>query len=321
MKALTQNGRVERRLAAIMATDIVAYSRLIETDEARTLTAIRALRSEVVDPLIADHKGRIVKLMGDGAIVEFGSVVDAVACAVAVQEGATAHQREVPPESRIVFRIGINVGDVVVEDGDLLGDGVNIAARLEALAEPGGICIADAVQKQLAGKTDFAFEDTGERTLKNIAQPVRVWRWAKEPSPAASDAPLPLPDRPSIAVLPFDNLSGQPEETYFSDGITEDIITGLARFRSLFVIARNSSFAFRGKSIDLGEIGRRLGVSYLLEGSVRRAGARVRVTAQLIEAATGAHLWAERYDRSIDDIFAVQDEVAQTIVFDAGRAN
>ena len=306
--------RVERRLAAIMAADIVAYSRLIETDEARTLAAIRALRSEVIDPLIADHRGRIVKLMGDGAIVEFGSAVDAVACAVAVQEAMTVHQREVPPESRIVFRIGINVGDVVVEGGDLLGDGVNIAARLEALAEPGGICIADAVQKQLAGKTDFAFEDTGERTLKNIAQPVRVWRWAKEPTPAAAGAPLPLPDRPSIAVLPFDNLSGQPEETYFSDGITEDIITGLARFRSLFVIARNSSFAFRGKAIEMAEIGRRLGVSYLLEGSVRRAGARVRITAQLIEAATGAHLWAERYDRSLDDIFAVQDEVAQTIV-------
>lgn len=306
--------RVERRLAAIMATDIVAYSRLIETDEARTLASIRTLRSRVIDPLLADHRGRIVKLMGDGAIIEFVSVVDAVACAVAVQEGVTAHQRDVPPESRIVFRIGINVGDVVVEDGDLLGDGVNIAARLESLAEPGGICIADAVQTQLAGKTDFAFEDTGERTLKNIAQPVRVWRWSKEPAPAAAGAPLPLPDRPSIAVLPFDNLSGQPEETYFSDGITEDIVTGLAHFRSLFVIARNSSFAFRGKSVEMAEIGRRLGVSYLLEGSVRRAGARVRVTAQLIEAATGAHLWAEHYDRSLDDIFTVQDEVAQTIV-------
>lgn len=306
--------RVERRLAAIMAADIVAYSRLIEADEARTLASIRTLRSQVVDPLIADHRGRVAKLMGDGAIVEFGSVVEAVACAVAMQEGTAAHQREVPPERRIVFRVGINVGDVVVEDGDLLGDGVNIAARLEALAEPGGICIADAVQKQLAGKTDFAFEDTGERTLKNIAQPVRVWRWSKEPTPAASRAPLPLPDRPSIAVLPFDNLSGRLEETYFSDGITEDIVTGLAHFRSLFVIARNSSFVFRGKSIDLDEIGRRLGVAYLLEGSVRRAGARVRITAQLIEAATGAHLWAERYDRSLDDIFAAQDEVAQTIV-------
>jgi adenylate cyclase len=306
--------RVERRLAAIMATDIVAYSRLIETDEARTLSAIRALRSEVVDPLIADHRGRVVKLMGDGAIVEFVSVVDAVACAIAVQEGVTAHQREVPPESRIVFRVGINVGDVVVEDGDLLGDGVNIAARLEALAEPGSICISDAAQKQLAGKTDLAFEDTGERTLKNIARPVRVWRWAKDPTSPAEVAPLPLPDRPSIAVLPFDNLSGQPEETYFSDGITEDIITGLARFRSLFVVARNSSFAFRDKPTELAEIGRRLGVAYLLEGSIRRAGERVRITAQLIEAATGAHIWAERYDRGLEDIFAVQDEVARTIV-------
>ncbi|WP_287347300.1 adenylate/guanylate cyclase domain-containing protein [Mesorhizobium sp.] len=297
-----------------MAADIVAYSRLIETDEARTLTAMRAIRSRIIEPLIAEHRGRIVKLMGDGAIVEFGSVVEAVACAVAMQEGTAIHQREVPPESRIVYRIGINVGDVVVDDGDLLGDGVNIAARLEALAEPGGICIADAVQKQLAGKTDFAFEDTGERPLKNIAQPVRVWRWTREPGLGDTVAPLALPDRPSIAVLPFDNLSGQPEDTYFSDGITEDIVTGLAHFRSLFVIARNSSFAFRGKATSLAEIGRQLGVSYLLEGSVRRAGARVRITAQLIEAATWAHLWAERYDRSLDDIFAVQDEVTMTIV-------
>lgn len=306
--------RTVRRLAAIMVTDIVAYSRLIEADEARTLAAIRTLRSEVVDPLIADHRGRIFKLMGDGAIVEFGSVVDAVVCAVALQEGTTVRQQDVPPESRIVFRIGINVGDVVVEDGDLLGDAVNIAARLEVLAEPGGICIADGVQKQLAGKTDFAFEDTGERTLKNIEQPVRVWSWAGERTLTSSGAALPLPDRPSIAVLPFDNLSGQPEDTYFSDGIAEDIVTGLAHFRSLFVIARNSSFTFRSKSVDLAEIGRRLGVSYLLEGSVRRAGPRVRITAQLVEAATVAHVWAERYDRSIDDIFAVQDEVTTTIV-------
>jgi adenylate cyclase len=306
--------RVERRLAAIMAADIVGYSRLIEADEARTLAAIRALRSQVLDPLIADHKGRTVNLMGDGAIVEFGSAVDAVACAVGLQQAVAVDQGEFSLESRIVFRIGINLGDVVVEGDDLLGDGVNIAARLEALAEPGGICIADTVQKQLAGKTDFAFEDAGEHTLKNIAQPVRVWRWAKEPTLALEGAPLPLPDRPSIAVLPFDNLSGQVEENYFSDGITEDIITGLARFRSLFVIARNSSFTFRGKSIDLAEIGRRLGVSYLLEGSVRRAGERIRITAQLIEAASGAHVWAERYDRKLDDIFAVQDEVARMIV-------
>lgn len=306
--------RAERRLAAIMAADIVAYSRLIESDEARTLAAMRAIRSRIIEPLIAEHRGRVVKLMGDGVIVEFGSVVEAVACAVAMQEGTAIHQREVPPESRIVYRIGINVGDVVVDDGDLLGDGVNIAARLEALAEPGGICIADAVQKQLAGKTDFAFEDTGERTLKNIAQPVRVWHWTREPGLGDTGAPLALPDRPSIAVLPFDYLGGQPEDTYFSDGITEDIVTGLAHFRSLFVIARNSSFAFRGKATNLAEIGRQLGVSYLLEGSVQRAGARVRITAQLIEAATSAHLWAERYDRSLDDIFAVQDEVTTTIV-------
>ncbi len=306
--------RAERRLAAILAADIVAYSRLIEADEARTLAAIRAVRSEVLNPLIAENKGRIVKLMGDGAIVEFGSIVDAVSCAVAIQEAVAVHQQEIVPENRILFRIGINVGDVVVEDGDLVGDGVNIAARLETLAEPGGICIADAAQKQLAGKTDFAFEDAGERTLKNIARPVRIWRWTAETSASAVGASIPLQGRPSIAVLPFDNLSGQADDTYFSDGITEDIITGLARFRSLFVIARNSSFAFRGKPIDLAEIGRRLGASYILEGSIRRVGEKARITAQLIEAAHGTHVWAERYDRSLKDIFAVQDEVARTIV-------
>lgn len=304
--------RVERRLAAIMATDIVGYSRLIEADEARTLNAVMALRSHVTDPLVADHGGRIVKLLGDGALVEFGSVVNAVTCAVAIQEAMTVHQKEVQSEGRIVLRIGINVGDVVVDGDDLLGDGVNVAARLEALAEPGGICIADAVHRQLVGKTDLVFEDTGERTLKNIAQPIRVWRWAGERTLAASAAPL--PDRPSIAVLPFDNLSGQPEEIYFSDGITEDIITGLARFRTIFVIARNSSFAFRGKSTTIAEIGRQLGVAYVLEGSIRRSGGRVRVTAQLIEAATGVHIWADHYDRSLEDIFAVQEELARTIV-------
>ena len=306
--------RVERRLAAIMATDIVGYSRLIEMDEARTLTAIRTLRSQVIDPLTADHRGRIVKLIGDGAIIEFGSVVDAVACAVAVQEGVTMHQREVPAESRIVHRIGINVGDVVVEDGDLLGDGVNIAARLEALAEPGGICISDGVQKQLTGKTHLVFEEVGERNLKNIAQPVRVWRWLGKADGKSPVQPLPLPHKPSIAVLPFDNLGGRQEETYFSDGITEDIITGLARFRSLFVIARNSSFAFRNRQMEMVEIGRQLGVSYLLEGSVRHVGDRICITAQLIEAESGMHIWAERYDRNIEGLFEVQDDVARTIV-------
>jgi adenylate cyclase len=306
--------RVERRLAAIVATDIVGYSRLMEADESGTLAEIGKLREKVLDPLLAEHRGRIVKLVGDGAVMEFGSVVDAVAFAAAAQKGASLDQQQRPPDRRMMFRIGINLGDVVVDGGDLFGDGVNIAARLEALAEPGGICISDTVQRQLTGKTDLVFEDAGERQLKNITRPVRVWRWVEAAATVEPAKTLSLPDRPSIAVLPFDNLSGQPEETYFSDGITEDIITGLARFRSLFVIARNSSFAFRGKPIDVAEIGRRLGVSYLLEGSVRRAGNRVRITAQLIETATSAHLWAERYDRSLDDIFAVQDEVAQMIV-------
>jgi TolB-like protein/class 3 adenylate cyclase len=308
------NVRVERRLAAIMAVDIVGYSRLVETDEARTLAEIRRLRAQILDRIVADHKGRLVKMMGDGAIIEFGSVVDAVACAVALQEDVTSDQAQIPSEHRIVYRVGINLGDVVVDGDDLLGDGINIAARLEALADPGGICISDTVQKQLAGKSSVAFEDIGERKLKNMAQPIRVFRWTEAAVAAVRGMSLPLPDKPSIAVLPFDNLSGQPEETYFSDGVTEDIITGLARFHSLFVIARNSSFAFRGKAIDAAEIGRRLGVSYLLEGSVRRAGERVRISAQLVEAAGGAHVWAERYDRSLGDVFAVQDEVAQMIV-------
>jgi TolB-like protein/Tfp pilus assembly protein PilF len=306
--------RVERRLAAILAADVVGYSRLLEADEAGTLDTLRRVRKQLFNPLVAEHRGRIVKLMGDGAIVEFASVVDAVACAVAFQNSVATDQAQSSSDRQIAFRIGINLGDVVVEGEDLLGDGVNVASRLEGLAEPGGICVSDAVQRQLDGKADFAFVDSGEQQLKNIARPVRVWRWVSDSAATPPAQELSLPNRPSVAVLPFDNLSGQPEETYFSDGITEDIITGLARFRSLFVIARNSSFAFRGKSVDLTEVGRKLGVSFILEGSVRRSGSRVRITAQLIEAASGAHIWAERYDRSLDDIFAVQDEVAQTIV-------
>ena len=306
--------RIERRLSAILAADVAGYSRLMEANEAVTLAAIKRIREQLLNPLLAEHKGRIVKLMGDGAIVEFASAVDAITCAVAFQQGVTVDQAEIPPDRQIAFRIGVNLGDVVVEGEDLFGDGVNVAARLEALAAPGGICISDVVQRQLDGKADFAFADSGEQQLKNMARTVRVWRWETDSAALAPAQPLSLPDRPSVAVLPFDNLSGQPEETYFSDGITEDIITGLARFRSLFVIARNSSFAFRGKSIDLTEIGRKLGVSFILEGSVRRAGQRVRITAQLIEVSNGMHLWAERYDRSLDDIFTVQDEVAQTIV-------
>jgi TolB-like protein/Tfp pilus assembly protein PilF len=307
---------MERKLVAILAADVVGFSSLMGADEEGTLQTLQAHRRDFVHPKIAEHHGRIVKLTGDGELVEFASVVDAVRCAVEIQNGMAQRTADEPKERRITYRIGVNLGDVIVDGEDLYGDGVNIATRLEASAEPGGICISDTAYRHLTGKMNIAFQDDGERTLKNIAHPVRVWRWAPDPtSPLTlTSAPLPLPDRPSIAVLPFDNLSGQPEDTYFSDGITEDIITGLARFRSLFVIARNSSFAFRGKTIDMAEIGRRLGVSYLLEGSVRRSGERVRITAQLIDAATGVHLWAERYDRKLDDIFAVQDDVAQTIV-------
>jgi adenylate cyclase len=306
--------RVQRRLAAILAADVVGYSRLMEADEAGTLAALKTRRRKILDPLVAQHRGRFIKVMGDGVLIEFASAVDAVECAAALQAGMVKANLGVDDGRHIILRVGINLGDVMVEGNDLYGDGVNIAARLETLAQPGGICISDTLQKQLAGKTGVTFEDVGERHLKNIVRPVRVWRWVDAPVEAVPREPPSLPDRPSIAVLPFDNLSGQPEETYFSDGITEDIITGLTRFRSLFVIARNSSFAFRGKPTDIAEIGRRLGVSYLLEGSVRRARDRVRITAQLVEAATGAHLWAERYDRSLDDIFTVQDDVAQMIV-------
>ena len=311
--------RVERRLAAIMATDIVGYSSLIEKDEARTLASIKALRAEVINPLLEAHKGRVAKLMGDGAIVEFGSVVDAVACAVALQQAVAAHQAEIPPSSRIVFRIGINLGDVVVEGDDLLGDGVNIAARVEALAEPGGICITDTVMRQLAGKTDFGFEDAGERTLKNISQPVRVYRLRSQlPSAVqgsqSSPAQPALPDRASIAVLPFANMSSDPEQEYFADGIVEDIITALSRFRTFAVVARNSTFAYKGRAVDVRTVARDLGVRYVLEGSVRRSGDKVRVTAQLIEGASGAHLWAEKFEGAVADIFDIQDEITRSVI-------
>ena len=303
--------RVERRLAAIMATDIVGYSRLIEIDETDTLGSIKRLQSSIFNSTISTHGGRIVKLMGDGALVVFNSAVDAVNCGVSLQNAIALDQRQVSPDQRIILRIGINLADVVFEGDDLYGDGVNIAARLETLAQPGGICISDIVQCQLIGKSGLAFEDGGEVSLKNIARSVRVWHWMD--SPTVGPASLPS-DRPTIAVLPFENLSGQPDETFFSDGITEDIITGLARFRSLSVIAANSSFNFRGKPTSLKEIGRRLSVAFIVEGSIRRVGERIRVTAQLIEAATGTHLWAERFDRSLTDVFAVQDEVAKMIV-------
>ncbi len=282
--------RVQRRLAAILTADVVGYSRLIRADEEGTLAALKALRKDIVDPKIAEHHGRIVKLMGDGMLAEFGSVVDAVRNAVEVQQAVMEHQADVPEDRRIVFRVGVNLGDVVIDGDDIQGDGVNVAARLEGLAEPGGMGISSKVYEEVRDRIDLAFEDLGERELKNINRPVRVWRWVADVPAAGSgqsiaDAPLPLPDKPSIAVLPFNNLSNDPEQEYFADGIAEDIITELSRLRGFFVIARNSTFSYKGTSPDVRQVARELGVHYVLEGSVRHAGSRVRVTAQLIEPA------------------------------------
>jgi adenylate cyclase len=307
--------RVERRLAAILAADVAGYSRLIGADEGGTLKRLRALRRELLDPKIAEHRGRLVKTTGDGLLVEFGSVVDALRCAVDVQREMTGRNTGVPPDNRIEFRIGINVGDIVVEDGDIFGDGVNVAARLEALAEPGGICVSARVQEDAAGKLDLSFEDIGEQQLKNISRPVRAYRVVTSARPAITrhGADPPLPDKPSIAVLPFQNMSGDPEQEYFADGMVEEIITALSRIRWLFVIARNSSFTYKGQAIDVKQVGRELGVRYVLEGSVRKAGGRVRITAQLIDAASGAHLWADRFDGSLEDVFDLQDQVATSV--------
>ena len=287
-------------------------------DEARTLERLKSLRKELVQPKISEHSGRIVKLMGDGLLAEFTSVVEAVVCAVDIQQDIRDREPDLPHEQRITLRIGINLGDVMVEGSDLYGDGVNVAARLEALAEPGGICLSGPAFDMVDGKIDLAFEDMGAQQVKNIAKPVRVYRLRTRgiqngPSMPA-DKPLQASDRPSIAVLPFTNMSGDLDQEYFSDGITEDIITELSRFKSLFVIARNSTFAFKGQSPDIAEVGRKLSVHHIVEGSVRKAGNRVRVTAQLIEVANGNHLWAERYDRDIEDIFVVQDELVHEIV-------
>lgn len=312
--------RAERRLAAILAADVVGYSRLIGADEEGTLNQLRSIRAELIDPKITEHHGRIVKTTGDGLLVEFGSVVDGLRCATEWQRGM-AERNAGTPDGRIEFRIGINVGDVVVQDSDIFGDGVNVAARLEGLAEPGGICVSARVQEDAVGRLDLTFDDMGEQALKNIARPVRVYRvrgtratpTETTPKAALTDiAPaLALPDKPSIAVLPFQNMSGDPEQEFFADGIAEDIITALSRYPSLFVIARNSSFSFKGRAVDVKQVGRELGVRYVLEGSLRKSGNRVRVTAQLVEAETSNHVWAERYDRDLADIFAVQDEITQ----------
>ena len=308
-----------RRLAAILAADIAGYSRLIGSDEAGTLGRLRTIRVEVIDPAITTHHGRLVKTTGDGLLVEFGSVVDALRAANEIQAGMAERNAPAPKDERIEFRMGLNVGDIVVEDGDIFGDGVNVAARLEGLASPGGICVSARVQEDAAGKVDLAFEDMGEQQLKNIARPVRVYRVrghavpTHAPLPALTQ-PLPLPDKPSIAVLPFANMSGDPEQEYFADGMVEEITTALSRIRWLFVIARNSSFTYKGQAIDVKLVGRELGVRYVLEGAVRKAGGRVRITAQLIDALSGTHLWADRFDGALDDIFELQDEVASHVV-------
>ncbi len=310
--------RVQRRLAAILAADVVGYSRMMDADEAGTLARFKSLRLEFFDPKAEQFGGRIFKNTGDGALAEFGSAVDAVQCAIEIQRGLARRNSKEPEDRRIVLRIGINLGDVIVEGDDIFGGGVNAAARLEGLCEPGMVYVSGSVYDQVAGKLDAAFDDLGEQKVKNISKPIRVYRARDETGEAAPlgdvGAVAALPDKPSIAVLPFDNLSGDPDQEYFADGMTEDIITGLSRFRSLFVIARNSTFAYKGKSSDVREVARDLGVRYVLEGSVRRAGARIRITGQLIDAETGNHLWAERYDRELDDIFAVQEEVTEAIV-------
>jgi TolB-like protein/class 3 adenylate cyclase len=307
-----------RRLTAILAADVAGYSRLMGVDEEGTHERLKAHLARLIDPKIKEHRGRTVKNTGDGVLVEFPSVVDAVRCAVEVQRGMVERNAGIPLEKRIEFRIGINLGDVIVESEDIFGDGVNVAARLEALAEPGGICVSRVVRDQVRGKVAFAFEDLGERQVKNIVRPVRVYRvrdhavLIEQPLPA-SPRPFSLPDKPSIAVLPFTNMSGDPEQEYFADGMVEEIITALSRNRWLFVIARNSSFSYKGQSVDVKQVGRELGVRYVLEGSVRKAAGRVRITAQLIEAETGAYLWADRFDGSLDDVFELQDKVASSV--------
>jgi adenylate cyclase len=306
--------RVQRRLAAILAADMVGYSRLMEADESGTIARQKLHRQELIDPKFAEHQGRIVKTTGDGLLVEFASAVDAVQCAVEVQKAMEKREADVPEDRRIRYRVGINLGDVVIDGDDILGDGVNVAARLEGLSEPGGVCVSGTVHEHVGGKIDFGFENLGEQQLKNIAKPVQAYRVAFERSRSVTNTDTFLFKKPAIAVLPFDNLSGDPEQEYFSDGLSEDIITLLSAWRSFPVIARNSTFAFKGRSRDVRQIGKELSARYVLEGSVRKAGKKVRVTAQLIDAETGHHLWAEKFDGALDDIFEIQDEITWRIV-------
>jgi len=305
--------RVERRLTAIFAGDVVGYSRLMGADEEGTLSRLNAHRREFLEPKIAEHRGRIVKRTGDGILIEFGSAVDAARCAVEIQRGMVERNAPVPHDKRIELRIGIHVGDILIEEGDIFGDGVNIAARLEGIAEPGGICLSDDAYRQVRGKLDANFQDAGEQDLKNIARPVRVYQLQLGRA-APEAAPPVLPDKPSIAVLPFQNMSDDPDQDYFADGIVEDIITGLSRIKWLFVIARNSTFVYKGQAVDVKKVGRELGVRYLVEGSVRKAGNRIRITGQLVDASTGGHVWADRYDGALDDIFDLQDRITASVI-------
>ena len=302
-----------RKLAAILAADVVGYSRLTELDEEGTLDRLRNLRRELINPAVAQYRGRVVKTTGDGILIEFSSVVDAVRCALDVQRGVDSQNADVTAEQRIDFRVGINVGDVVVEGDDLLGDGVNVAARLEGISEPGGICVSEAAYQQVRDKLDVSFEDAGEQHLKNIARPVRAYRLRLDHHRVQAQPSLPLPDKPSIAVLPFNVLQGGADDEAFADGLTEDIITSVSRISSLFVIARNSTFIYKGKPVEIKQVSRDLGVRYVLEGSIRHSGNRIRVTAQLIDALSANHVWAEKYDCDATDLFSVQDEVAQKV--------
>src|SRR5262249_47922938 len=316
MSDIPGNPKVSRKLAAILAADIAGYSTLMGADEGATVRDLKGHQA-VILPIVGGHGGRVIDTAGDGILAEFGSVVNAVECAMAIQKTMAERNTQVEEPRRMHLRIGVNQGDVIHDEARVYGDGVNVAARLESIAEPGGICISGKVYDEIIGKIPATFQDLGLQQLKNIAQLVRVYRVQTEQAAVASAQTrlaLTLPDKPSIAVLPFANLSGDPKEDYFSDGITADIITELSRFSELFVIARNSSFQYKGKSPDIRQVGRELGVRYVLEGSIRRAGDRVRITGQLIDAATDMHRWADRYDRDLKDIFAVQDEVARTIV-------
>ncbi len=305
---------MERRLAAILAADVAGYSRLMGLDEEGTHRDLKAHCRELIEPKIQQHRGRIIKTTGDGLLAEFMSVIDAVRCSAEIQQEMIVRNAKTPDDRRIEFRIGVHQGDIIIDSGDIFGDGVNIAARLEGISDPGGVCVSARVQEDVQGKLDLALNDIGEQQLKNIERPVRVYRLLLENKPTRSRPALVLPDRPSIAVLPFQNMSGDPEQDYFADGIVEEIITALSRFRQLFVIARNSSFIYKGRAVDIKQVGHELGVRYVLEGSVRRVANHVRIAAQLIDAQTGAHLWADRFDGALDDIFDLQDQVTSSVI-------